>query len=98
MPTTLEGKFDTRRDAEMAVERLVQEHGIDRKAVFVSPEGSANSAGDEQAGADTAGTSPTSSDRSDAALEGRIVVSVEVADDAAAQKVKAALAEFDADS
>lgn len=27
---TLRGRFETRRDAEMTVERLVQEHGIER--------------------------------------------------------------------
>ena len=51
MPT-LKGTFATRREAEMAVERLVQEHEIDRKAIQIAPEGAANSAGDETAGSD----------------------------------------------
>lgn len=97
MPETLSGKFGTRREAEMAVERLVQEYGIDRSAVRIAPVGSANSAGDESAGSDTAAGEPTPPSRSDAALEGDIVVSVDVPADKAA-KVRAAFAEFDGEA
>lgn len=97
MPVTLKGKFDTRREAEMAVERLVQEHRIDRRAVQIAPEGSANSAGDETAGSDTPAGAPTVPGRSDAALAGEIVVSVEVSDDQAG-KVRSAFAEFDGEA
>ena len=45
-------KFDTRRDAETAVEHLVQEHGINRADVFVRAAGKANTAGVRAAGGD----------------------------------------------
>ena len=96
MPTTLKAKFDTRREAEMTVERLVQEQGIDRKNILIATDGHDNSVGSEQAGADTAGEDPTPQSRDDAALAGKIVVSVDIADDARAAEVKAAFKEFDA--
>ena len=91
MPTTLTASFDTRREAEMTVERLVQEQGIDRAAIVIATAGDDNSAGEEVAGADTG--APGSSE--DAALNGRITVTVDVADDAQAGEIKAAFAEFD---
>ena len=96
MSTTLKAKFDTRREAEMTVERLVQEQGIDRSAIVIATDGAANSAGSEPAGADTKGQDPSPASRSDAALEDKIVVTVDIRDDASAAKVKAAFAEFDA--
>jgi hypothetical protein len=39
MGTTITAAFDNRRDAEMTVERLVQEFGIDRSAVFTATSG-----------------------------------------------------------
>jgi hypothetical protein len=53
MPSTITAKFDTRREAEMAVEHLVQAHHIERTDIFITPEGSENSAGEEIAGSDT---------------------------------------------
>lgn len=96
MPTTLKAKFDTRREAEMTVERLVQEQGIDRQDIQIATDGADNSVGDEKAGADTAGQDPTPPSREDAALAGKIIVSVAIADDARATEVKAAFNEFDA--
>ena len=96
MPTTLKAKFDTRREAEMTVERLVQEQKVERTAIFITTDGAENSAGDDRAGADTAGQDPMSETRADAALEGKIVVSVDIADTARADEIKAAFAEFDA--
>ena len=95
MPT-FTAKFDTRREAEMTVERLVQEQGIERTDIFITTDGSANSVGSEEAGADTEGRDPTPDSRDDAALEGKIIVSVDIADDAHAAEVKKAFAEFDA--
>ena len=95
MPTTLTAKFDTRRDAEMTVERLVQEQGIDRAKIQITTEDAANSAGSDTAGSDIAGKAPSPETRDDAALAGRIVVSVEIDDDRVAD-VKTAFAEFDA--
>lgn len=97
MTVTLEGKFDTRREAEMAVERLVQEHEIDRNAIRIAPEGSANSAGDEAAGSDTPAGEHTSAGRSDAPLAGEIIVCVEVPSERAGA-VRAAFAEFDGET
>ncbi|RZM37638.1 MAG: hypothetical protein EOP67_00220 [Sphingomonas sp.] len=80
----------------MTVERLVQEHGIERTDIFITTDGSENSVGREEAGSDTAGTAPTPGSRDDAALEGRIIVSVDIDDETRAAEVKAAFAEFDA--
>ena len=96
MPTTLTAYFDTRRDAEMTVERLVQEQKIERTDIFIATEGDENSAGDETAGSDTSAGAPTPESRDDAALEGRITVSVDIADDAKAAAVRDAFAEFGA--
>jgi hypothetical protein len=49
---TVTAKFDTRRDAETAVEHLVQEYGINRADVFVSAACKANMAGVRTAGGD----------------------------------------------
>lgn len=96
MPTNLKAKFETRREAEMTVERLVQEQGIERTDIFITTDGDHNSVGNEEAGADTAGQDPTPESRDDAALKGEIIVSVDIQDDARAAEVKAAFAEFDA--
>lgn len=40
----LEAMFETRREAEMSIERLVQEFGLDRKAIKVVADGTLNSA------------------------------------------------------
>ena len=96
MSTTLKGEFETRREAEMAVERLSQEYDIDRERILIVASGSENSAGDEQAGSDHAAGAPTPESRADAALNGTITVSVDLDDDDLAGKVRAAFAEFDA--
>ena len=97
MGTTLKGNFETRREAEMTVERLVQEFGIERTDIFVFAEGSENSAGEEKAGSDTEAGSPSPDDRNDAVLEGRITVSIDIEDDDQAMKVRSAFAEFGAE-
>jgi hypothetical protein len=98
MSTILTGYFETRREAEMSVERLVQEYGVDRSRILVAAAGSDNSAGVEEAGSDTAAGAPTPESRHDAALNGSVMVSVDLADDATAQDVRAAFAEFRAES
>ena len=90
------GKFDTRREAEMTVERLVQQFGIDRAKVVVTPEGSANSAGIEEAGSDNEAGAPSPEARNDAELNGRVLVTVDVRDETVADEVRAAFDEFDA--
>ena len=71
------GIFTTRREAEMTVERLVQEHGMDRSAIAVMPEAGANTAGTEVAGADAKRGEPVEANTEDAALNGRIAVSLD---------------------
>jgi len=93
---TLSGKFDTRRDAEMAVERLVQQFEIDRAKIAITPDGAANTAGIEEAGSDKAAGAPSPESRDDAELNGKVVVTVDGTDDAVADEVRAAFAEFDA--
>jgi hypothetical protein len=47
--STIIGTFDTRRNAELAVEHVVQECDVTRENVFIQPVSSANSAGRQQA-------------------------------------------------
>lgn len=74
---TIVAKFDTRRDAETAVEHLVQEHGIDRADIFVRAQGGANTAGTRAAGADVESGHPGNDKRGQPELAGPIEVSVE---------------------
>lgn len=96
MATTLKASFDTRREAEMTVERLVQEYDIERTDIFVAAEGDENTAGEEEAGSDAKAGEPSTPSRNDAALNGRISVSVDIDDDDRAEEVRAAFAEFGA--
>lgn len=93
----LEATFETRREAEMSIERLVQEFGLDRKAIEVVADGALNSAGEDTSGGDNASDSPTASERKDAALNDRIKVSVSVGDEAEAERVRNAFSEFGGD-
>ncbi|MBF7015501.1 hypothetical protein QUC32_27815 (plasmid) [Novosphingobium resinovorum] len=79
MNTTIERTFNSRRDAELAIERLVQEYGFERIDMFVSSSGDQNSAGDAPSGGDTA--THLEPARNDAPLSERISVSVDVNDD-----------------
>ena len=96
MSTSLTAKFDTRREAEMTVERLVQQFKIERTDVFVAAEGDENSIGVEEAGSDTEAARPSPEDRDDGKLAGRVIVSVDIEDDGLADEVRSAFAEFDA--
>lgn len=96
MSTRLTAKFDTRREAEMTVERLVQQFKIERTDVFIAAEGDKNTVGVEEAGSDTEAGGPSPEVRNDAQLAGRVVVSVEIEDDNLADEVRSAFAEFDA--
>jgi len=88
MSIVLTATFETRREAEMTIERLVQEFDLDRTAISVTTEGDANSAGQKPAGSDDANDEP--------ALTGALVVSVEVDDEATANQVRDAFGEFNA--
>lgn len=96
MSETLTAKFNSRRDAEMVVERLVQEHGVERTVIFVAPEGAENSAGGAPSGSDTEAGAPSPAGRGDAQLDGRVVVSVDIEDEALARRVRDAFGEFGA--
>ena len=98
MGSTLTATFDTRREAEMTVERLVQQFGIERTDIFLATEGDENSAGVEQAGSDGEAGAPSPEGRDDADLGSRVTVSVDVEDDALVDEVRGAFAEFDAAS
>ena len=96
MGTTLTAQFETRREAEMTIERLVQEHGIERTDIFVVAVGQENTAGEETAGSDNKADKPSVEDRHDAALNGAIEVSVNMEDQAKAALIREAFAEFSA--
>ena len=59
-------------------------------------EGDENTSGEEEAGSDAKAGEPSTPSRDDAALNGRISVSVDIEDDARAEEVQAAFAEFGA--
>lgn len=92
----LTAKFDTRREAEMTVERLVQQFEIDREKVVIAADGDENTAGVTEDGSDNEAGEPSPEARDDAELNGKVVVTVEVADAAAAGDVREAFNEFDA--
>lgn len=98
MSMTLNGAFATRREAEMAVERLVQEYAIERTDIFIATEGDENTAGEYAAGSDVEAGQPESSTRNDAPLHGQIIVSVDIEDDVLGAQVRSAFSEFDAAS
>lgn len=77
MERTITANFDTRRDAETAVEHLVQVHGIDRADVFIGAAGKANTAGVRPAGADVESGHPGVEKRGAPELTGPIEVSVD---------------------
>lgn len=98
MANKLTAQFDTRRQAEMTVERLVQEYGVDRAAIQVTAAGRANTAGIARAGSDDASAAPTEPPRHDAPLAGAVQVQVDLPDDAAASDVRRAFREFSGDA
>lgn len=75
MPTMITGLFDTRREAEMAVERLVQEHDLDRSRIQAHAAGEENTSGTVVSGADAADAA--AGERPEGVRRGRIAVSVE---------------------
>lgn len=77
MERTIIANFDTRRDAETAVEHLVQEHGINRSDIFVRAAGNANTAGTRAAGADVESGHPGVERHGKPELAGPIEVSID---------------------
>ncbi|XAZ26072.1 hypothetical protein LVY75_35470 (plasmid) [Sinorhizobium sp. B11] len=76
--TTITATFETREAADIAVEHLVQQHGISRPDIFIQPNGERNSAGSMASGGDA---SHPGGVRHDAALEGDIEVSIDIPPD-----------------
>ena len=94
MSKTISAEFKSRRDAEMAVEHIVQEHGVDRTAVTVGPTSEDNTAGTEAARADIEDGHLKSHNEGEPALAGRIKVAVEI-DDAVADNVISSFKTYD---
>lgn len=88
MAKTMSAEFATRREAEMAVEHLVQEYKFDRKAVTVTTAAADNTVGTEAAGGDVEDGHGHEAHDPRPALEGKLRVSVE-ADEALSDKVRA---------
>ena len=76
----LSALFSSRREVDLAVEHLVQEHGIERGAIFLEPVGEAGSTGIRTAGADEASGAPGTERRTDAPLHGEIRLTVAAKD------------------
>ena len=95
MATTIVGTFATRRDAELAVEHLVQEHGIEPAEVSIHPSGEANSAGINAAGADIESGNPGVEKRGNPELGGPIEIVVNC-NEVSAHKVHEILKEANA--
>jgi hypothetical protein len=90
MERTVIGHFSTRRDAELAIEHVVQEHGVARNDVFVQAAGADNSAGTRAAGADRESGHPGVEKHGSPELKGDVEVSVDCHDVAKARAVKVA--------
>jgi hypothetical protein len=70
--------FRTRADADLAVEHLTQEYGIDPAFIYVEPVDDENSAGVAPSGGDHACAAPSHVERGDAPLHGAIQLTVSV--------------------
>lgn len=68
--------YSTREQADLAVEHLVQEHGMDRSVIFVEPVEESNSSGEQASGGDAASGDEGSQTRDDAPLNGAIRLTV----------------------
>jgi hypothetical protein len=88
---TISATFNTRRQADLALEHLVQELGVERTDIFLVPEGDDNSVGIDADGADVESGHPGVDPASDPALEGGITLSVDLADDDRVNDVRAKL-------
>lgn len=97
MASTFTATFATRREAELVIERLVQEFSVDREAITVGPQGDRNSVGTSTSGGDENAGGPGEKARNDAPLEGRIQVSVNLGDRADWEAVRSAFSEFEGD-
>ncbi|MBP2548555.1 hypothetical protein J2858_001448 [Neorhizobium galegae] len=74
---TVTATFQTRAQADLAVEHLVQQHGIARPDIFVQAVGADNTTGSRPSGGDA---SHQNGPRDDAPLSGEIEVSADIAE------------------
>lgn len=74
--TTIRATFKTREAADLAIEHLVQQHGISRADIFVQPIESNNTTGSAPSGGDAGRDGGV---RTDAPLAGEIEVSADIA-------------------
>lgn len=70
--------FSSRRDADLAVEHLVQEHGIDSSVIFVEAAGESGTTGTHVVGEDGSSGGPTTRERTGDPLNGEIKLTVAV--------------------
>ena len=94
MASTLKATFATRREAELVIERLVQEYKVDRSTIKVGPDGDSNTVGEALSAGDLPAAEPTVGGRDDAPVKGRIVVEVAEQGLANFAKVQEAFDEF----
>jgi len=76
--TTVRAIFETREAADLAIEHLVQKHGIPRADIFVQATDDENSAGSAPSGGDVSSSGLV---QTDALLTGNIEMSVDIAAD-----------------
>ena len=76
--TTIRATFDTRAAADLAVEHLVQQHGISRPDIFIQSTTTENTSGLVASGGDVSNEGAV---RRDAPLEGEIEVSADIPSD-----------------
>jgi hypothetical protein len=88
---TITATFSTRRQADLAIEQLVQELQIDRSDIFVTPAGDENSSGSEVDGADQESGHLGIESAGDPALTGGLSVSIDLADEEDLASVRAVL-------
>lgn len=93
MSQIVAAEFETRRDAEMTVEHLVQEHGLDPKTISIVPAAMENSAGTAVAGSDNESGHDKDGQNPHPALAGRLKVVVD-ADDRLLEKVLSSFASY----
>lgn len=72
----ISAQFRTRAEADMAIEHLVQEYGIESHFIYAEPAGEDNSSGTQVSGGDHACATPSHLDRADAPLHGVIQLTV----------------------
>ncbi|MBA2934530.1 hypothetical protein HZF05_10525 [Sphingomonas sp. CGMCC 1.13654] len=74
-------RFATRRAADLAIEHLVQDMGIERTDIFVSADGADASSGETADGADVESGHPGVPAEKDPALGEAIIVSIDLANE-----------------